>query len=82
LEEAATQILTGSHFIDVQTLIKTDTEGLETQQQVETGLQHIIADIVNKNPKVSVTAFKQSSSIKYKIYYYNLITTQLPNNLE
>ena len=55
LEEVALAILWGTGQPDLSALVNTETVGLKSVEDIETGIQHIIADVVSKTREVSLT---------------------------
>lgn len=62
-------LLSGSKFVDLHKLVKPDTEGLSTLEEVETGLQHLIADVVSKHSKVN--DFLKKINVKVGLQKYS-----------
>ncbi|XP_069395035.1 S1 RNA-binding domain-containing protein 1 [Paralichthys olivaceus] len=51
LEVAATALMETPHTLDMQTWVKPDTQGLSSVEEVATGVEHILADIIAKDPE-------------------------------
>uniref|UniRef100_A0A673B5Y6 S1 RNA binding domain 1 n=1 Tax=Sphaeramia orbicularis TaxID=375764 RepID=A0A673B5Y6_9TELE len=51
LEEAAGILMEAPHTLDLRTWVKPDTEGLSTVEEVATGIEHILADMISKDPE-------------------------------
>uniref|UniRef100_A0A8C5H7I5 S1 motif domain-containing protein n=1 Tax=Gouania willdenowi TaxID=441366 RepID=A0A8C5H7I5_GOUWI len=51
LEEAASALMDSPHTLDLSTWIKPGTEGLSTVEEVATGVENILADMIAKDPE-------------------------------
>uniref|UniRef100_A0A665X217 S1 RNA binding domain 1 n=1 Tax=Echeneis naucrates TaxID=173247 RepID=A0A665X217_ECHNA len=51
LEMAATALMNTPHTLDLRAWIKPDTEGLSCVEEVATGVEHILADMIAKDPE-------------------------------
>ncbi|XP_043991507.1 S1 RNA-binding domain-containing protein 1 [Gambusia affinis] len=51
LEDAATALLNVPHTLDLSAWVKPGTEGLSCVEEVATGVEHILADIIAKDPE-------------------------------
>ncbi|XP_012720466.2 S1 RNA-binding domain-containing protein 1 [Fundulus heteroclitus] len=51
LEDAATALLNSPHTLDLSTWVKPGTEGLSSVEEVATGMEHILADMIAKDPE-------------------------------
>ncbi|XP_041866973.1 S1 RNA-binding domain-containing protein 1 isoform X2 [Melanotaenia boesemani] len=51
LEEAASALMTTPHTLDLSSWVKPGTEGLSSVEEVATGVEHILADIIAKDPE-------------------------------
>ncbi|MED6288610.1 hypothetical protein CHARACLAT_028298, partial [Characodon lateralis] len=51
LEDAATALLNSPHTLDLRAWVKPGTEGLSSVEEVATGVEHILADIIAKDPE-------------------------------
>ncbi|XP_076016365.1 S1 RNA-binding domain-containing protein 1 [Genypterus blacodes] len=50
LEVAATALMETPHTLDLRSLVKAGTEGLSSVEEVATGVEHILADMIAKDP--------------------------------
>ncbi|XP_033836101.1 S1 RNA-binding domain-containing protein 1 isoform X2 [Periophthalmus magnuspinnatus] len=50
LEEAASTLLESPHTLDLNKWVQPGTEGLSTVEEVATGVEHILADVIAKDP--------------------------------
>uniref|UniRef100_A0AAV2JPC3 S1 motif domain-containing protein n=1 Tax=Knipowitschia caucasica TaxID=637954 RepID=A0AAV2JPC3_KNICA len=50
LEDAATALLETPHMLDLNKWVQPGTEGLSTVEEVATGVEHILADMIAKDP--------------------------------
>uniref|UniRef100_A0A672GRF8 S1 motif domain-containing protein n=1 Tax=Salarias fasciatus TaxID=181472 RepID=A0A672GRF8_SALFA len=50
LAAAASQLMESPHTLDLSTWVKPGTEGLSTVEEVATGVEHILADMIAKDP--------------------------------
>uniref|UniRef100_A0A7N8Y871 S1 RNA binding domain 1 n=1 Tax=Mastacembelus armatus TaxID=205130 RepID=A0A7N8Y871_9TELE len=51
LEVAASAVLNTPHTLDLRTWVKPGTEGLSSVEEVATGVEHILADMIAKDPE-------------------------------
>ncbi|KAM9345125.1 S1 RNA-binding domain-containing protein 1 [Symphorus nematophorus] len=51
LEEAASALLETPHTLDLRAWVKPGTEGLSSVEEVATGVEHILADMIAKDPE-------------------------------
>ncbi|KAM8738438.1 S1 RNA-binding domain-containing protein 1 isoform 1-T1 [Acanthopagrus schlegelii] len=51
LEEAACALMEKPHTLDLRAWVKTGTEGLSSMEDVATGVEHILADMIAKDPE-------------------------------
>ncbi|XP_037553213.1 S1 RNA-binding domain-containing protein 1 [Nematolebias whitei] len=51
LEEAAIALMNTPHTLDLRAWVKPDTEGLSSVEEVATGMAHILADTIAKDPE-------------------------------
>ncbi|XP_034465009.1 S1 RNA-binding domain-containing protein 1 isoform X2 [Hippoglossus hippoglossus] len=51
LEVAASALMETPHTLDLQTWVKPDTQGLSSVEEVATGVEHILADMIAKDPE-------------------------------
>ncbi|XP_017283934.1 S1 RNA-binding domain-containing protein 1 [Kryptolebias marmoratus] len=51
LEEAATALMNTPHSLDLRAWVKPGTEGLSSIEEVATGVEHILADMIAKDPE-------------------------------
>ncbi|KAM7408426.1 hypothetical protein PAMA_002243 [Pampus argenteus] len=51
LEVAATTLMNTPHTLDLQAWVKPGTEGLSSKEEVATGVEHILADMIAKDPE-------------------------------
>lgn len=51
LEVAASALMNAPHTLDLRTWVKHDTKGLSTVEEVATGVEHILADMIAKDPE-------------------------------
>jgi transcriptional accessory protein Tex/SPT6 len=49
LSDAANMILDGSQFLNIEILVNPSKKGLTSVKDVESGIQHIIADTISKD---------------------------------
>ncbi|XP_071336250.1 S1 RNA-binding domain-containing protein 1 [Trachinotus anak] len=51
LEMAASALMNTPHTLDLRDWVKSDTEGLSSVEEVATGVEHILADMIAKDPE-------------------------------
>ncbi|KAM7385357.1 hypothetical protein PAMP_001444 [Pampus punctatissimus] len=51
LEVAATTLMDTPHTLDLRAWVKSGTEGLSSEEEVATGVEHILADMIAKDPE-------------------------------
>uniref|UniRef100_A0A8C3AZM2 S1 RNA binding domain 1 n=1 Tax=Cyclopterus lumpus TaxID=8103 RepID=A0A8C3AZM2_CYCLU len=51
LEVAASALMDAPHTLDLRVWVKPGTEGLSTMEEVATGVEHILADMIAKDPE-------------------------------
>uniref|UniRef100_UPI0037E8AED0 S1 RNA-binding domain-containing protein 1 n=1 Tax=Semicossyphus pulcher TaxID=241346 RepID=UPI0037E8AED0 len=51
LEEAASTLMDSPHTLDLRAWVKPGTEGLSSLEEVATGVEHILADMIAKDPE-------------------------------
>ncbi|XP_049927595.1 S1 RNA-binding domain-containing protein 1 [Epinephelus moara] len=51
LEEAASALMETPHTLDLRAWVKPGTEGLSSVEEVATGVEHILADMIAKDPE-------------------------------
>ncbi|XP_010768535.1 S1 RNA-binding domain-containing protein 1-like, partial [Notothenia coriiceps] len=51
LEDAASLLMNTPHTLDLRTWVKPGTEGLSSVEEVSTGVEHILADLIAKDPE-------------------------------
>ncbi|XP_068183516.1 S1 RNA-binding domain-containing protein 1 isoform X2 [Antennarius striatus] len=51
LETAATALIATPHILDLSAWVKPQTEGLSSVEEVATGVEHILADMIAKDPE-------------------------------
>ncbi|XP_045926143.1 S1 RNA-binding domain-containing protein 1 isoform X3 [Micropterus dolomieu] len=51
LEVAATTLINSPHTLDLRAWVKPGTEGLSSVEEVATGVEHILADMIAKDPE-------------------------------
>ncbi|XP_068597742.1 S1 RNA-binding domain-containing protein 1 [Brachionichthys hirsutus] len=51
LETAASALMDTPHTLDLSAWVKSDTEGLSSVEEVVTGVEHILADMIAKDPE-------------------------------
>ncbi|XP_074501373.1 S1 RNA-binding domain-containing protein 1 [Sebastes fasciatus] len=51
LEEATSVLIDAPHTLDLRTWVKPGTEGLSSVEEVATGVEHILADMIAKDPE-------------------------------
>ncbi|KAG7512305.1 hypothetical protein JOB18_026091 [Solea senegalensis] len=51
LEEATSALMDSPHTMDLRAWVKPDTQGLSSVEEVATGVEHILADMIAKDPE-------------------------------
>ncbi|KAK1905508.1 S1 RNA-binding domain containing protein 1 [Dissostichus eleginoides] len=51
LEDAASLLMNTPHTLELRTWVKPGTEGLSSVEEVSTGVEHILADLIAKDPE-------------------------------
>uniref|UniRef100_A0A4W6F932 S1 RNA binding domain 1 n=1 Tax=Lates calcarifer TaxID=8187 RepID=A0A4W6F932_LATCA len=70
LEVAASALMDTPHTLDLRAWVKPDTQGLSSVEEVATGVEHILADMIAKDPETLTYEKEQEKTDIDKFHLY------------